>query len=1022
MKYSFLALFLTMLPLTMAHVQGEPTIDVPASYEDFLTVGVKDGLADNFVRHITRDSHGYLWFSTINGLSRYDGYRFVNYKPVDFGSDVNDVAWVQEAADSTLWMASGTDFYTYDQRHDKWNKDGAARIKDLGIDGTPHIIYIDDGHNLWVSTERGIYYYDYGQRELQHVACYSRTPIAHLASRNGTIVVVNTMCNVYQVSLSEHRLVPVAGPPDLTITRDNHIFIDSSMTLWVYNAHAPASTIRTLSLSTRQWQQPVGIEQMGDPLVNALSEDNEGRLWVGTDDAGIHVFDRESNLPVTLNRVAVTNAFSSRNSHISCFYLDDNNTMWVGSAKLGVAYSDQSHPRFKCISTGEYEDVSTMMEDDKGNLWIGFDGDGLIRRTPTGTITEFSAQHQQLPSNLVTSLAQLNDGSIVVGTYGSGMARYDGQRFVPVWSNMPSLKYVKAITTDRHGHIWVATVDQGVVRIDTDGAIVTYTSENSSLLSNGILCLASDQQHDMIYIGSSLGVSAYDNKQARFVSTPQLDSLRGNYIYTLMTCHQGLLWIGSREGLWVYSPLNGTLDHLTTQQGLSHDVVRALSKAEPIPTQPAMGNCYVWASTDHGLTFIRSTKNSGESSAISYQCHPFFESDGLQGQIFSNNATLTTSNGSILLGSFTGYVSIPSGDITTHIPKLQVQFTGFRINGKPTSKSPTDFTIRYKERPSIFVSAMVPAQSQKVRYLYRFKGDKEWLRAPDNMFYFASLMPGTHVLQVKAEVPGVVESEVAELAINVTPPFWMSWPAIMLYILLLLFIAALIWRSMRLRQKREMAIKQLELNLEKYEMEEEKIRFYTNISHDLKTPLTLVVAPLEKIRTFSLPAAIRTEVDVAWRNARQLYDLVLEVLDFRRIDEGREQLNLRHGDVVRFVRQTVQGFAYLAKFKELQLTQQIPNTSCEVDFDENKLRRVIVNLLSNACKYNVEHGTVTVTLDISHNNNTQQVVISVADTGIGVNDKRHIFERFVQESHGQQQEGSGLGLHIVKQYVDIMGG
>ena len=216
-------------------------------------------------------------------------------------------------------------------------------------------------------------------------------------------------------------------------------------------------------------------------------------------------------------------------------------------------------------------------------------------------------------------------------------------------------------------------------------------------------------------------------------------------------------------------------------------------------------------------------------------------------------------------------------------------------------------------------------------------------------------------------------------------------------------------------------MKQMEINLKKYEMEEQKIQFFTNISHDLKTPLTLVVAPLEKIREASLPAPIRTEVDVAWRNARQLYDLVLELLDFRRLDVGKEKLNLKHGDIVSFVRQTVQGFTFYTVRKQIKLQMQLPQEAVEIDFDENKMRRIVTNLLSNAYKYNVDNGSVTVSLTTTTSPNAS-LVLSVADTGIGVNDKRHIFDRFIQETHGQEQEGSGLGLHIVKQYVEMMGG
>ena len=478
-------------------------------------------------------------------------------------------------------------------------------------------------------------------------------------------------------------------------------------------------------------------------------------------------------------------------------------------------------------------------------------------------------------------------------------------------------------------------------------------------------------------------------------------------------------------------PSEKAIRHYTTNEGMSHNTVRALVSS---------GN-NVWASTDDGLTCIIQTP---DNTVIL----PFIHSDGLGNIVFSNNAAITTSDGSALLGCYSGYVCIRPDNYITHYPKLYLQYTDFRINGarpEPSDSSavPVRFAssdsslpsvlLRYNDRVGISVSAMVPSLSNKIKYLYRFEGEDNWETAPDHILYFPSLSPGNHVLQVKALLPGLMESDVAEIQIKVQPPFYLSNLAIFLYLLL---AAAIVWfliGLMRRRQKRELAMKQLELNLEKYQMEEEKIRFFTNISHDLKTPLTLVVAPLEKIRASNLPAAIRTEIDVAWRNARQLHDLVLQLLDFRRLDVGREKLHLKHGDIVSFVRQTVQGFDYYALHKQITLQLDLPPAAVEIHFDEDKMRRVITNLLSNAFKYNTENGTVTVTLNIDGTGNSKLLKLSVADTGIGVIDKQHIFDRFVQERprrtdatspspYAQEQEGSGLGLHIVKQYVNMMEG
>ena len=977
----------------------------PASNYFFRTVNVKDGLADNFVRDVVRDSHGYIWLSTLNGVSRYDGYRFCNYAPLDFGGNTNDVIFVRETADSTIWMRCTNEFFTYDQKAGTWRKEGKEKLAQLGMKGVAKVLYVDDRHNLWVVTDYGIYHYDYSQHKLLHFDNYSKSPISHIISKNGTTVIVTADYKIYEVAQKEKRLIPITQAQRTTYNRDSRVYLDNSMNLWVYQSHSLADTPWLFSLKTRQWRQLNELKQMGNALVNVINEDNDGNLWVGTSNAGIFVFSYQNG---EWSKMVNVNAFMPRSSHITCLYPDANNTMWVGSAKLGVALTNMSCPTFNVVPTGEYEDVSSLVEDHQGNLWVGFDGAGVMMKTRTGTTKHFSALQNQLPSDIVTSLVVLGDGTLLLGTYGNGIAKYDGSRFIPVYTECRTLDYVKAMTTDTKGNLWVATVDKGVVKVAPDGKTKIYSSENSSLKSNGTLCLAFDSLREIIYIGTSMGISVYDCAKEKFVENGQTERLNGSYVSSMTMCDHGRLWVGSRNGLWILHPHNDSVTHLTTEQGLSHNAVRALAKS---------GNC-VWASTDNGLTCI--STQTADKQSFTYKCYPFLDADGLHNVIFSNNASLTTSDGMALLGCFSGYVRIMPEYIANYYPKLQVLYTDYWVNAEPNPF--TDFTINNNDRLWVAVSAMMPALSHKIKYFYRFKGDKEWVSAPNSMLYFTSLQPGSHVLQVKAVLPGLMESEIAELPIKVKPPIGLSKPAILIYLLLLAAFLYYLNRAFRRRQKRELALKQMEVNLKKYEMEEDKIRFFTNVGHDLKTPLTLVMAPLEKIRKLSLPAPIRTEVDVAWRNARQLYDLVLQVLDFRRLDVGREKLNLKHGDIVNFVRQTVQSFDYYAMGKQIQMHMHLPPSSIEIDFDEDKMRRIITNLLSNAFKYNTDNGNVMVSLDVTEGEQRRQTVISVADTGIGIKDKRHVFDRFVQESHGQEQEGSGLGLHIVRQYVNMMGG
>jgi len=987
----------------------------PANHFFFQTVDVKDGLADNFVRDITRDSYGYIWVSTINGVSRYDGYRLVNYLPQQAGTIANDVLAVRETADSTLWMVCQGALLTYQRTVNTWQNDGAERLARLGIDSQVKVFYVDEKGEVWATTEDGLYHYDYSAKKLSLFKLYSPSPITQIISKDETTLCITADYKIYKVGEKEKKLIFLTQAPSLNDSRDNHVFLDGRANLWLYQSHAIAGTQWVFTLKDRKWQQMEELKQMGNVTINAITEDHNGNIWIGTGNRGVGVFS-PSNNTLLAGTPETIHPFTPHSSHISCFFLDKNNTLWIGSAKLGFAFADLSSPEFQLNTTDSYEDISALTTDQSGNLWIGFDGGGIMKKNQAGVVTHFSSAGRQLPSDIITSLAIHSDGSLLAGTYGYGIVRYDGAQFTPFCSNYTELRYVKAMTSDLDGNLWIATVDKGVAMLTPEGRLTIFTSNNSQLPSNGTLCLACDSLRNRIYIGTSAGIAIYDGQTRKFIQNKSSEQLKSSYINSLLVCNRQWVWIGSRDGLWVYIPNNDSISHLTTDQGLSHNVVRALAKSKNS----------VWASTDNGLTCITVGQHG-------YECRPFFDNNGLHNVIFSNNAAWTNRNGTILLGSFSGYVSFSPDRISVNRPKLHVAFTEFRINGQTEAKDPAGFTIRHNERLGISLSVMVPALSHNVKYLYRFKGEKEWSRAPSNMLYFATLMPGTHVLQVKALLGSpttqkdnqkdIQRCDISELTIRVQPPIWLSNWAIVCYLLLLAVIIYLIYRMIKRQQERKLAIKQMEINLKKYEMEEEKISFFTNISHDIKTPLTMVIAPLEKIKESSLPSYIRTELDVAWQNARQLYDLVVELLDFRRLDVGKEKLNLGHGDLVTFVRQTVQGFSYYAARKKIKMELRLPSAPIETLFDENKMRRIITNLLSNACKYNIEHGTITVAMNYNEKEGQDgEMSISVADTGIGIRDKTRIFDRFAQESHGQEQEGNGLGLYIVKQYVDMMEG
>lgn len=988
----------------------------------FKNVDVKNGLSDNYVREITRDSYGFMWFATINGLNRYDGYVFKNYM-LPRGIN-NDFVHVQESADNTLWVTSGHKIYTYDRKNDSIADNAKATLAKIGISEDVTRVYVDDTKNLWVIAAHSLYHYNFKEKKLSSTSMQGKESIVDIASRQGLTMLITSDGNIYRADPSNGKLQLENNTEITSYTRYVHAYLDTKQQLWIYTSHSSAQRPKCYSTTDRMWVESPLTRLLDNWVITSMIDDADGNLWVGTENAGAYIC--QTMAPVSSQRI---DAFLSLGSHINCFYLDNDNTMWLGSAKLGVAYTNLGNTLFNMVSTGEYEDISCMAEDDGGNLWIGFDGGGVVMRSPQGTMTVYNRQNGRLTSDIVTCMTFDNRQRLWVGTYGEGVAMMQGgafRRAETTGKDENRDSYVKCITADSDGNIWYGTIDAGLVRLSDDGTTMVLRPQDTEMRSSSVLSIAADKTSNL-YVGTSDGFHVYDIRQHKFVTSKELtEKLDREYITSILVDSRNFVWIGTRRGMWIYRPQGGELTNITEKDGLSSTNIRSI-------VEDKYNN--IWTSTDNGITCI-----TYQQADDTFACTPFFDDDGLRQASFYNDASCATRDGRCLIGSFKGYIEVNPKHGLTCDANSEVVFTTLYIKGREETVNGENgilkenihltkrIEIPFNTNFSLTVSAMNHSLTQKIKYAYRIKSrGEEWTIAPDNNIYFFSMPSGVHQLEVKAITPGKEDGKISMLTIVIPPPFWRSTWALLFYAALLAGAITLYILHLKRKQARRMEREKEALKIsQQYEMEENKIRFFTNISHDLKTPLTLIIAPLEKVLGESHDKSIKTELEVAWRNAKILLDEITQLLDYRKIDVGAEKLHTFHGDMVPFVQKTVQGFSQYAQSKNITLSTKINASSIEMDFDENKMRRIIMNLLSNAYKYNRQNGTVEVSLNRQTLNGKEQMVLQVADTGIGISNKnkKHIFDRFYQEKASEDSEyiGSGIGLHIVKEYVELHGG
>ena len=1008
----FLAVFSVFLQIT---VLGNPV---------YWNVNVQSGLSDSFVKDILRDQFGFMWFATNNGLDRYDGYQFRKYTTIPLGNLNDDIESICEDAMGTIWVLSVNGIYAYDCVKDQVFEDVADRLATLGITEPITWLCTDDHLNLWALSRHRIFFYDFSGKKLSVIDNLSETSIIRVTSYGGEAYALAENGDFFRVDMRSCKLMYENSiyMPD---TFWRMIYLDTQGRLWFYIKHYPDNCLHCYSVREKKWSASTVLEPLSKMILTSLTDDGKGSIWIGTENDGVYIYS--TNVGGEDFRRLDCREGTGRlpSNHISSLYKDSRNTMWIGTSKRGAVYMDLTDPLFSVKRFSGKEDVSCIVDDREGNLWVGFDGSGLLRIDSNGHETLFNQKNGSLPTDIVTCSLVDRSGRLWIGTFGHGVFYKEGQRFVPFsCGDVKQQLFITCMTEDSDGNLWFGSIYQGLSCYQRDGGERLFTTDNSILKTNSINCLYSDNSGHL-YIGSSTGFYILDVKTGSFMKRKGcLLPLADTFVTSLYKDRRGLVWIGTRVELIVYDEYRDTLYRLTQKDGLSNPYVRTV-------TEDNAKN--VWVSTDNGLTCV-SVKKSGVSS-WSFVCTPYFEEDGLQNSMFSSNVTCHTRKGDCLIGSTNGYLCILQNRSQPSYPPVKIIFTSLYfgerqvIVGDDTGvldrgiQQTDGIVLDYDQNNLVLtVSAMNYTRKHKIHYLYRLKEtQKRWVLLDGNRINFNALAPGSYTLEVKASDLGGWTSDVSVLRIRVRPPFWLSLPAFAFYFLLVVAAVFMYVRRMMRKHQETLAVQKLELELEQqHRLEENKIRFFTNVSHDLKTPLSLIITPLEKILSGNLETKLRMELELVWRNACLLMDGVTQLLDFRKIDVGTEKLQLSHGDFVEFLRKTVDSFRHYSQGRGIHLSLRINAQSLEMNFDQNKMRRIVTNLLSNAFKYNKENGSVVVTVGRTvAGDGYPQMRLEVADTGIGIKEasKERVFDRFYQEEGNTEYVGSGIGLHIVKEYV-----
>lgn len=961
----------------------------------FHSISTNDGLSDVYVSSIVLDDDGYAWIATNNGLNRFDGYHFRKYSRKDMGYTFDAFSKVSKDGDGNIWVFSSEAIFQYDHTKDCLTDDLSETLTPLGIPckGLQYLS-VDSKGNLWGIKDK-IYFYDFAEDRLETINkpkerivwIESISDECYHMSEDGLLMRGDDIISVFPCDISG-RL---------------RFYVDKRDCLWVF---CPVVQIlKCYNPHDGIWSDYNGIEDFHNNFINAIVDDGKGNLWFGTNSNGIIVsnYAMGSFLHILSDD---SHQFSLPSNHINCLYVDGRDNIWLGTSKKGFACCPLNCNLPETFDLQTEEDVSTIIEDDHGRLWIGTDGKGLIEINEAGgKQTIYSSRNGKLPSDLILGSFLDNEGNLFFSTYGGGVLKWNNRKYSSVSSSDEEfndvIKFCREILKDRQGNLWVRTFSQGICCLKPDGSWSHYTMQNSSLKTNHITTMTYSEQENIIYIGTSLGLYSIPILTGVLQSGGFQD-----HITELYSDSRGFLWIGTIDGLFVYDRYRNSTQRISSEYYPFESNILGITSDN---------DKNIWVTSSTGVTNVV-VIDDPSSDSLSFRCYPYFEEDGIGEVVFGKKAIYRTRSGDILLGAGNKLLKIvPERPHDIGI-NTKVLFTTIQISGKRvrTEVSSGPINLEHTDYLTLDVSAMDFPNRHRISYEYRFSEEDVWVRIEGNRIHLSNLNSGNHNLYVRATGPGINCPAPSVLSLTVKPPFWKSKEAFIIYMAVIILLIILIYLQLRAKNRRVLA-------MERHEMDELKLQFFTNICHDLRTPLTLILTPLNRIMRQYDDHPIMSDLQIVERNAQILMNEVNQLLDFRKFDKDKLSFCPTYGDFCQFVQQACEMFNVLFSDNNSCLMVNICRDEILMDFDHDKMQRVLFNLLSNAYKYNSEGGKISVSVL----RDEQTAVITVADNGIGIKDecKPYIFDRFYQEKHTDTSfTGSGIGLHIVKEYVSLHDG
>lgn len=1032
----------------------------------FRRFDINDGLSSNQIKTIFKDSKGYIWIGTTHGLNRFDGHTnkvFLKIKNDSTSLHDNVINAIYESFDGKLWIDTPSNISIYNPKTGKFSTTDSLFNKNIPLPRSGYsTMFTDSKNNFWlIHGQNGIYCYDpntdsvYLAQPGNHLMHYNIESVS--VDKHGKFWLINSKPaievfdpNQFEVIKQYTNELNVIPPSQ----NQYNIHIDSAYNAWIYITQEDkgAFCFDTKTGKITRYHSQSKTNFISHNNVSALTSDKQGNILLGSDHGGLNVINKETG-KINIYENIYGNSNSLSQNSITSILADDKNIVWIGTYKKGINFTHPELFNFEKYKLNPLrknwlcsEDINTFAEDKDGNLWIGTNGSGLMffnrNKKQFTCYTHNPNNTNSLSSDVIVDLCFDHNNTLWIGTYTGGLNSFDGKNFKRYTHNLQNKQAVLsnnvwAIFEDSDSILWIGSLGEGLAVFDrkTQTFRKIINPNDSLTASEFIMSICEDKNHT-IWMATSYGVNSY-NKQTkqfkRYLHNNSENSLSSNSTLDVYADSQNNIWVATLEGINILNQKTQNIRTLSIENGLPDNVALTILESN---------DNNIWTATPRGLANIIIQKANTDS--VVYRIKNYDEKDGLHGIEFNEHAALKTKNGDLIFGGSDGFSIFKPENLLTDIHNYEIFLSELKVNNrivepgneinnrvilKNTLAYTNKITLHHSHKTfSITFASINYLNPDKIIYHYTLEGfNSEWLSNTANHpeITYTNLNPGNYILKAySSDIENMSKSETLSLQITVLPPFWRTKLAYSIYlinfILIIFYTLLLVIRRERnkfaLQQERTEATRQ-------HEMDMLKLKFFTNISHEFRTPLTLIISPIERLIKNTSDAHTHQQLKLINRNAKRLLNLVNQLLDFRKLEVQGLTLDLTQNELVSFCRDTVESFSDMAETRNIQLSFESNVESIYAWFDYDKIEKIIFNLLSNAFKFTSENGNIAFKLSLTSKNNKQGVNIEVKDSGIGIPLEKQniIFERFVQNIPAGKQttQGSGIGLSLTREFTQM---